>query len=122
MREQRNWTQRELAERAGVSVPFLSGIENGKRNVSSEVLLRIADTLDASLNYLLRGGEPTSSAPETALLPQTLHSAAERHGWAYADVHALHRGYRAVLARRGGQERAWAEEDWVRLYRQFFDG
>lgn len=121
MRERHGWTQRELADRAGISVPFLSGIENGKRNVSSEVLLRIADALDASLNYLLRGIDDGSDVQDSSSIPRALHLAAERNGWSYTNVLALHRGYRAVLARRGENGRDWSEEDWTRLYHQFFD-
>lgn len=38
-------TQRELAEAAGISVVYLSNIENGKRNPSISVAYRIADVL-----------------------------------------------------------------------------
>ena len=122
MRERRGWTQRELADRAQISVPFLSGVENGKRNVSSEVMLRIADALDASLDYLLRGTEEPSTTPLTGPLPAALHRAAERLGWSYANVHALYRAHSAVVASRGGKRKEWSEDDWVRLYGQFFDG
>lgn len=120
VRVRRGWTQRELAERADVSVPFLSGIENDKRNVSSEVLLRIADALDASLDYLVRGVEHQEAVREPETLPRALHLAAERLGWSYANVQAVFRAYRAVVAKRGGDSREWTEDDWVRLYAQFF--
>ena len=55
VRGQRNWTQEQLAEAAGISKGFLSDIENDKRNISSESALKIADALGISLDYLLRG-------------------------------------------------------------------
>ena len=55
IREARKLTQEQVAEKAAMSKGFLSEIENGKRNVSSEYLLRIANSLSASVDYLLRG-------------------------------------------------------------------
>lgn len=55
IREAKRLTQDQLAERTGISKGFLSDVENGKRNVSSEYLLRIANALNASVDYLLRG-------------------------------------------------------------------
>lgn len=43
-----------LAERAGLSKGFLSDVENNKRNVGSQNLLKIANVLGASVDYLLR--------------------------------------------------------------------
>ena len=58
LRDRKGWTQKTLADRAGCSVTYLSEIEGGKnRNVSSAKLLRIADELGASLDYLMRGVE-----------------------------------------------------------------
>lgn len=121
LRAGKGFTQRELAEAARISVPFLSGIENGKRNASSEVIIRIADALDASLDHLLRGTQDEPAAPESGPVPHALHAAAERLGWTYANVQALLRAYRAVIATRGATLREWSESDWVRLYDQFFD-
>ena len=130
LRARRGLTQRELAERTGISVPFLSGIENGKRNVSSEILLRLADTLDASLDYLLRGTAPTEEE-QTPVIPPELGYAAERDGWSYAETMALLRAHNAVVAHRGvaggaggvasrraGKE--WSADDWARLHAQFY--
>ena len=49
-REHRKLTQQQLAEAAGISVPYLSQIESGKRQGSVEVLLAIAKALGLSLD------------------------------------------------------------------------
>lgn len=126
LREKRGWTQRELAESAGMSVTFLSEIENGKRNVSSEMLLRLADALNASLDYLLRGSAESRTVQQPLTIPPELSTAAERQGWSFEVTVSLLRGYRAVLARRGGPGgerdlRSWTAEDWERLHHQFYE-
>lgn len=49
-REYRRLTQRELAQVADISVPYLSQIESGKRQGSTEVLAAIAEALGLSLD------------------------------------------------------------------------
>lgn len=49
-REYRGLTQKQLAEAAGISVPYLSQIESGKRKGTTEVLAAIAKALDLSLD------------------------------------------------------------------------
>jgi len=51
-REHRNLTQQELAERAGISKPYLSQIETGKRQGTFETLSAIASSLDVPLDIL----------------------------------------------------------------------
>ena len=53
-REHRGLTQAELAEAAGISVPYLSQIESGKRRGSAKVLAAIAKRLGMSLDDLVR--------------------------------------------------------------------
>ena len=52
-REYRGMTQQELAETAGISVPYLSQLESGKRKGSLEVLTRIAKALELSLDDIV---------------------------------------------------------------------
>jgi DNA-binding XRE family transcriptional regulator len=54
-RNYRGLAQPELAERAGVSVPYLSQLETGKRRGSLEVLNAIARALNLSLDDLVVG-------------------------------------------------------------------
>ncbi len=51
-REHRGLTQLQLAEGAGISVPYLSQIESGKRRGSTEVLAAIAKKLGLLLDDL----------------------------------------------------------------------
>jgi transcriptional regulator with XRE-family HTH domain len=56
IREQRSekaLTQPALAERAGISLPFLKRVELGQATLSAPLLGRIAKTLDVSADYFL---------------------------------------------------------------------
>jgi transcriptional regulator with XRE-family HTH domain len=47
-------TQEKLAEKVGLSVVFISLLENGHRTVSVDALLRIARALNVELKDLVR--------------------------------------------------------------------
>jgi DNA-binding XRE family transcriptional regulator len=51
-RDHRGLTQQELADRAGISKPYLSQIESGKRQGTVETLVAIARALDVPLEVL----------------------------------------------------------------------
>ena len=51
-REERKLTQQELAEQAGISKPYLSQIETGKRQGTLETLAAIARALAVPLDVL----------------------------------------------------------------------
>ena len=53
-RTERNMSQMELAEACGISVPYVSDIERGKKCFSVDILLRIALALQFSADWLLR--------------------------------------------------------------------
>jgi transcriptional regulator with XRE-family HTH domain len=124
VREERGLTQRQLADKAGLSVAFLSEIENGKRNLSSKKLLRIADELNVSTDYLLRG-EHTTIEEQPIAIPQELHRAAKAQGWSYPEAAALLEAQRLIVARRGpdGEDagKPYTQQDWVKLYRKVFE-
>jgi len=52
-REFRKMSQQELAEKAGISIPYLSQLETYKRTGSVEVLSAIAKTLNVSLENIV---------------------------------------------------------------------
>lgn len=56
-RKRAKLTQEKLAERAGLSVVFLSLLENGHRSASFDSLLRIAKALKIRIESLVRGVE-----------------------------------------------------------------
>ena len=52
-REYRGLTQQQLADKAGISKPYLSQIETGKRTGTTEILSAIAKSLDVSLEDVI---------------------------------------------------------------------
>jgi transcriptional regulator with XRE-family HTH domain len=48
LREERGLAQDQLAHEAGIHVTYLSGVENGRRNITLEVLGRLARALQVS--------------------------------------------------------------------------
>jgi len=52
-REHRGFTQQRLAENAGISTPYLSQIESGKRKGTTDVLAAIAKSLDLALDEIV---------------------------------------------------------------------
>lgn len=67
-------TLRELAEKIGVTAPFLSDIELGRRYPSDGTLADLAKTLRVPINELKRydGREPVAEVRK--LVDQVLHS------------------------------------------------
>lgn len=52
LREQKNMTQEELAEKSGVSRTIISFLENGSPNTTSKTLVNIARALDVTIDQL----------------------------------------------------------------------
>ncbi|WP_382309160.1 helix-turn-helix domain-containing protein [Herbiconiux sp. UC225_62] len=71
IRLERRLTLRDLARESRVSVPYLSEIERGRKEVSSEILATVCRVLDLSLADLLGavsrelGGAATAEADAT---------------------------------------------------------
>lgn len=128
LRKEEGLTQKELAGRADISTPFVSDIENDKRNVSSSVLYQIAEALETSLDYLMTGEENRPVKPRSRKIPPQLNVTAEENDWPFADTVALLEAAQMVLARRGGKgkdERRSVEDlsrkDWEALYERLID-
>ena len=49
LRSQRSLSQMELAEKADISIPFLSNIERGKKWPYPETLIKLAEALDVEV-------------------------------------------------------------------------
>lgn len=56
-REYRGLTQQQLADKAGISKPYLSQIETGKRMGTTEILTTLAKALDVSLDEVVQKKE-----------------------------------------------------------------
>lgn len=52
LRKERGYSQERFAFEANIARKYMSDIENGKRNVSLDVIKRIADKLGISLSEL----------------------------------------------------------------------
>ena len=52
LRKQHGYTVRELAEKAGVNYANICKIENGKYNVSIDIISKICSVLGASLSII----------------------------------------------------------------------
>lgn len=125
LREERGWTQKQLAEKAGVSVAFLSEIENGKRNLSSGKLLHLADELGASLDYLMRGEHAPVRDRRPVEIPPELDEVAQEQGWSYQDAVALLQARHLIKARRSPDgtdvPKIYKKDDWLDLHKRLFE-
>lgn len=117
IREEMRMNQDQLAERAGLSKGFLSDVENNKRNIGSQNLLKIANVLGASVDYLLRGEVNEAANAEPIVIPPELSLAAEELELSYAATIELLEAHRSVIARRSNRGlRKFAVEDWKKLH------
>ena len=55
IRRANDWTQSQLAERAGINKTYVVRIESGDKNVTLRTAQRIACALDADLPTMLKG-------------------------------------------------------------------
>ena len=49
MRKAKELSQEDLAEKAGLNRPYISAIEKGKRNISLEVIEKLAEALEIEI-------------------------------------------------------------------------
>jgi transcriptional regulator with XRE-family HTH domain len=118
IREARGKTQDQLADDAKISKGFLSEVENNKRNISSENLLRIANVLGASLDYLLRGETKEQTHRQPVVIPPEMSQAAEELGLSYAQTLETLEAHNSVVARRSSKDtKRLSVEEWKEFYR-----
>jgi len=55
LRKGLNISQEELAFRAGIDRTYITGIENGKRNVSLEIICKVIKGLDTTFESFFKG-------------------------------------------------------------------
>ena len=61
-RGRRNWSQADLAEKAGLSIVYLSDIERGNKWPYLDTMLKLADALNVEIYELLK---PEDTLPPT---------------------------------------------------------
>ena len=121
-RERLGWTQKTLADKAALSITFVSEIENDRRAPGTEALRRLADALGASLDYLVKGVSDPAPPRRPLVLPAELAEAAEQGRWSVGVASDLLRFRQMVIARRsrggavGEGERDLSPEEWRQLY------
>lgn len=54
IRQQKGLTLRQVASRASVALGYLSEVERGQKEVSSEILAAVAEALDVPISKLMR--------------------------------------------------------------------
>lgn len=118
------WTQDHLASKAGISKGFLSDLENSKRKVSAENLMGIAQVLDLSLDYLMKG-EDVPAPQREIQIPSSLSDFASLEGLTFRQTLTLLQMRHQIVANRSAKARAAsADFDWRKLYesvKEFLD-
>jgi transcriptional regulator with XRE-family HTH domain len=124
LREQQGLTLDQLASRVGTTKGFLSDVENGKRGVSNENLLRVAQALGASVDYLLTGNEAQSAITPAVVIPRELSTFAEESGLTHSQTLELLEAHNSVVAKRsskGMPTRPLSVDEWRKLYETIKD-
>lgn len=120
IREELGWTLDTVADKTGISKGFLSDVETGKRDISSEYLLKIADAMGASVDYLLRGETSASASAKQkpVQIPPELSEAAQQLKLSYAQTLELLEAHHSVIARRSSKSlKRFGVDDWKELYK-----
>ena len=117
IRQEMGLTLEALASRSGLSKSFIWEVEQDRSGISGQHLLQVADALNASVEYLLRGGSPKEYEPPSIEVPRSLGEFAEEEGLTYRQTMTLLAIEQSIVARRGGGPQATkAKEDWRALY------
>lgn len=118
IREEKKMTQEQLAKAADISKGFLSDVETKNKNISSRSLLKIANALEASLDFLLRGEETRVPSSRPVVIPPGLSQVALELNLSYTDTQELLVVHDSVVGRRSGESKQeFTVEDWKNLYR-----
>jgi transcriptional regulator with XRE-family HTH domain len=71
-RLQKRQTLRQVASRASVALGYLSEIERGQKEASSEILLSIAEALDTPISTIMREVSDRLAVLEGVNIPDTV--------------------------------------------------
>jgi transcriptional regulator with XRE-family HTH domain len=110
------WTQEQLAQKAGISKSFLSDLENGKRSVGAENLLDIARALGVSIDFLMTGQASKDQAAEVPI-PASLARFAAEEGLSFRQTLTLLEMQQQILAHRSAKKKDTLESvDWRKFH------
>jgi transcriptional regulator with XRE-family HTH domain len=113
-------TLEQLADKAEISKSFLWEVEQGS-DISGERLLRVANALGASLDYLMRGETVSDYKAPTVEIPADLHTFAEETGLSYRKTVAVLDVDRSIKTHRRDERVVKDKEYWRRLYESVKD-
>jgi transcriptional regulator with XRE-family HTH domain len=117
VREAKGWTQDKLAQEAKISRGFLSEVEKHGKNISLDLLLRVAAALGASVAYLATGEGSTPSEKKPVIIPPELSEAAEELRLSFPETRDLLEAYNSVVARRSNRHKGtMSVDDWKNLW------
>jgi transcriptional regulator with XRE-family HTH domain len=117
VRESIRMTQDALADKAKLSKGFISDVENGKRGISAGNLVRLANALGASMDYLAKGETQTSHQRKPIEIPQELSTAAEQLNLTYSQTLELLETHNSVIARRSARQLdPFTVDQWKKLH------
>jgi transcriptional regulator with XRE-family HTH domain len=72
VRQRKGHTLRQVASRASVALGYLSEVERGQKEASSEILASVADALDVPISFIMREVADRLAMAEGVVLPVTV--------------------------------------------------
>jgi transcriptional regulator with XRE-family HTH domain len=72
LRLKKGHTLRQVAGRASVALGYLSEIERGQKEASSEILYSVSEALDVPISHVMREVSDRLAAIENVLIPDTI--------------------------------------------------
>jgi transcriptional regulator with XRE-family HTH domain len=122
VREVKGWTQEKLAAEADISKSFLSEVEKHGKNISLDLLLKVATALGASVGYLASGEGSQPGERRPVVIPIELSEAAEALHLSYPETLDLLEAYGSIVARRSNRLKGvMTIEDWKSLHKALRD-
>jgi transcriptional regulator with XRE-family HTH domain len=117
VREAKGWTQEKLADEAKISKGFLSEVEKHGKNISLELLLKVATALGASVGFLASGEGINPGEKKSVVIPSELSEAAEELRLSYPETLDLLEAYGSIIARRSNRlTGSMTVDDWKTLH------
>lgn len=79
LRLSRGMTRETLAEKADISVQFLSDIEKGRKSMTINTLRNICNALSVSSDFIINNNTPSNTANEIFEIVKTLPEQQQNH-------------------------------------------